>query len=79
MCRHKDSWEGFVKYAFEMGTGAVIYILSFIKIDSGIKKMMVGAGYSQIHRQHGDRISLILFFQNKESRPINDYEDRQLC
>jgi hypothetical protein len=25
------------------------------------------------HRQHGYRISLLLFFQNKESRPKNIY------
>jgi hypothetical protein len=42
------------------------YIPSFIKIGSGIQKLIGG-----IHRQHGDRISLLLFLiflQNKESR-----------
>jgi hypothetical protein len=52
-----------MKYAVEMGFGAMIYIRSFIKIYSGIQKMMGG-----IHRQHGDRINLLLFFQNKDSR-----------
>jgi hypothetical protein len=46
-----------------MGSGAMIYIQSFIKIASGIQKFTGG-----IHRQHGDLISLFLFFQNKESR-----------
>jgi hypothetical protein len=39
-----------------MGSGAMIYIPSFIKTGLGI------------HRQHGDLISLLSFFQNKESR-----------
>jgi hypothetical protein len=58
-----DYWEGFMKYAVEMGSGAMIYIRSFIKIGSGIQKLIGG-----IHRQHGDRISLLPFFLNKESR-----------
>jgi hypothetical protein len=37
-----DWWEGFMKYAFELGSGAVIYIPSFIKIGSGIRKLMGG-------------------------------------
>jgi hypothetical protein len=45
---------GFMEYAIEMGTGAVIYIPSFIKIGSGIQKLIEG-----IHRQHGDRLSLL--------------------
>jgi hypothetical protein len=44
-----------MKYAVEMGSGAIIYIPSFIKIGSGIQKLMGG---SKTHRQHGDRISL---------------------
>jgi hypothetical protein len=35
----------FMKYAFKMGSGAVIYISSLIKIDSGIQKLIGG-----IHR-----------------------------
>jgi hypothetical protein len=38
----------------------MIYIPSFIKIGSGIQKLIGG-----IHRQHGYRISLLLFFQDK--------------
>jgi hypothetical protein len=31
-----DWWEGFMKYAVEMGSGAMIYIPSLIKIGSTI-------------------------------------------
>jgi hypothetical protein len=37
-----------------------IYILSFIKIGSDIQNLI--RGDIQTHRQHGDRISLLLFF-----------------
>jgi hypothetical protein len=38
-----------------MGSGAMIYISSFIKVGSGIQKLRrVG---TQAHRQHGDGIS----------------------
>jgi hypothetical protein len=30
-----------MKYAVEMGSGAIIYIPSFIRIGSGIQKLMV--------------------------------------
>jgi hypothetical protein len=42
-----------------MGSGAVIYVPSCIKIGSGIQKL-IGRD-TQTHRQHGDRISLLLF------------------
>jgi hypothetical protein len=32
----------FMKYAVEMGSGAVIYVPSFIKIGSGVQKLMGG-------------------------------------
>jgi hypothetical protein len=53
-----------MKYAVEMGSGAMICIRSFIKIGSSIQKLILGI---QRHRQHGDPIS-ILFFRNKENR-----------
>jgi hypothetical protein len=56
-----------MKYGVEMDSDAMINIPTFIKIGSGIQKLMVGG----IHRQHNDLISLLLFFQNKESRLIN--------
>jgi hypothetical protein len=49
-----------MKYVVEMGSGAMIYIPSFTKIGSGIQKLIKG-----IHRHTN---SLLLFFQNKESR-----------
>jgi hypothetical protein len=54
-----------MKNAVEMGSGAIIYIPGFIKIGSGIQKL-VGRD-TQTHRQHDDLISLPLFFQNKKS------------
>jgi hypothetical protein len=33
-----------MKYAVEMGSGAMIYIPSFIKTGSGIQKLMGGVG-----------------------------------
>jgi hypothetical protein len=43
-----------VKYAIEMGSGVMTYIPNFVKIGSGIQKLLGG-----INRQHGDRISLL--------------------
>jgi hypothetical protein len=54
-----------MKYADEMGSCAMIYKPSFVKISSGIQKLM---GDKQTRRKHGDRISLLLIFQKKESR-----------
>jgi hypothetical protein len=45
-----------MKYAVEMGPGAMIYIPSFVKIGSDIQKLE-----RQIYRQHSGRISLLLF------------------
>jgi hypothetical protein len=58
-----------MKYAVEMGSGALICIPSFMKIGSTIQKFIRG-----IHRhiQHGDRLSLLKFFQNKESTLIKN-------
>jgi hypothetical protein len=47
-----------MKYAVEMGSGAMLYIPSFIMIGSGIQKLTG----ERIHRQHGGRICLLLFF-----------------
>jgi hypothetical protein len=48
-----------MKYAAAVGSNAIIliYMLSFINIGSGIQKLIRGT-----HRQHGDIISLLLFF-----------------
>jgi hypothetical protein len=55
-----------MNYAVEMGSGAMIYIPSFIEIGSGIQKLI--GGDSQTHRQHGDRISLLSFVENIKNR-----------
>jgi hypothetical protein len=52
-----------MSYTVDRGSGAMIDVPSFRKIGSGIQKLRGG-----IHRQHGDSISLLLFFQNKENR-----------
>jgi hypothetical protein len=57
-----------MKYAVEMGSGAMIYIPSFIKTCSGIQKLIWAD--TQTHRQHGDYIRLFLFLKNKENRLI---------
>jgi hypothetical protein len=46
-----------MKYAVEMGSGAMIYVPSFVNTGSGIHKL-VGED-TETHRQHGDRISLL--------------------
>jgi hypothetical protein len=38
-----DRWEGFMKYAIEMGSCAMKYIPSFLKIVSVIQKLMGGS------------------------------------
>jgi hypothetical protein len=48
-----------MKYPGEMSSGAMIYIPNFTKTGSGIQKLIGG----DTHRQHGDRISLLLFFK----------------
>jgi hypothetical protein len=51
-----------MKYAVEMGSDALIYMPGLIRIGSDSQKLI---GWD-IQTQHGDRISLLLFFQNKE-------------
>jgi hypothetical protein len=50
----------------EMGSGVMIYIRSYINIGSDVQKL-IGRN-TKTHRQRGDLINLLLFFQNKESR-----------
>jgi hypothetical protein len=56
-----------MEYAVEMESRAMIYIQRFMKVGSGIRKLM-GRGYTQTYGQHDDLISRLLFSQNKESR-----------
>jgi hypothetical protein len=53
-----------MKYAVQMGLSVMMYIPNFAKIGSGIWKL-IGSG---IHRQNAERINLLSFIQNKESR-----------
>jgi hypothetical protein len=55
-----------MKYAVEMGSGAMICIPSFIKTGPGIQKLMSG-GDTQTLSQQVDIVSLLSFFENKES------------
>jgi hypothetical protein len=55
-----------MQYSVEMGSGAVKYIPSFIKTGSDIQKFIGGEEFTDT--LHGDLISLLLFFQNKENR-----------
>jgi hypothetical protein len=48
-----------MKYAVEMISVAMIYILNYIHIGSGIQMLIRGG---QAHRQQVDLLSLILFF-----------------
>jgi hypothetical protein len=56
-----------MKYAVEMSSSAMIYMPSFIQIGSGTQNLLRGI-HIQTHIQQGDLKSLLLFFQNKESR-----------
>jgi hypothetical protein len=55
--------EGIYELHHWEGSGAVIYMLSFIKIGSIVQKLLGEKTY----RQQGALKSLLLFFQNKES------------
>jgi hypothetical protein len=48
-----------MKYAAELGSGAAMYVPSFIKIGSAVQKLMGAWG---IHRQLGGRMCLLQFF-----------------
>jgi hypothetical protein len=50
-----------MKYDVEMDLGARTYIPNFIKIGSGIQKLMQG-----IYRQQGDGLRLVLFFKKRK-------------
>jgi hypothetical protein len=50
-----------------MSSGAVIYVASFIKIGSGIQKLVGGHGHTHTHThthgQQGDLINLLYLFK----------------
>jgi hypothetical protein len=50
-----------------MGSGAVIHVPSFIKIGSGIQKLIEGIHrHTHTHRQQRDLISLLYFFKKRK-------------
>jgi hypothetical protein len=49
-----------MKYAIEMGSGAMICIPSFVKIGSDIQRLL---GDTRTHREQADLIGLLSFFQ----------------
>jgi hypothetical protein len=57
-----------MNYAVDMGSDAMMYAPNFIKIGSGIQKLMGGGILIQTRREQGDLISPLVFFQNKERR-----------
>jgi hypothetical protein len=42
---------GFMKYAVQMGSGAMIYLPSFIKIGSDVQKVVRGRGVHTHHKR----------------------------
>jgi hypothetical protein len=59
--------KGFTKYAIEMASCAIIYVPIFMNSDSGIQQLL-GWIHIQPHSPQDYFISLLLIFQNKESR-----------
>jgi hypothetical protein len=55
-----------MKYSVQTGSGAIIFIPSFVDTGSAIQKLATGG--TKTYGQHGDHISLLLYFQNKQSR-----------
>jgi hypothetical protein len=51
-----------VKHPVGMDSGAMMYIPNLINFDSGIQKL-IGEGDSETRREHGDLISVLLFFK----------------
>jgi hypothetical protein len=68
-----DGWD-FLITPVKMSSDAMIYTPGFIEIGSGIQKLIGGIYIfnrltdTQIQRQYGDLMNLLLFCKNKESR-----------
>jgi hypothetical protein len=60
-------------HALEMSSSSMIYVPGFVKFGSAIAKL-IGTDI-QGHRRHGDRISPLLLFQNKENRQKYGYNN----
>jgi hypothetical protein len=63
-----------MKYAVEMGSGAMMYITGFINIVSGIQKLMRGGGGKFTHTASWSHKSIFIFL-NKESKLIYKTQD----
>jgi hypothetical protein len=56
-----------MKYAVDMGSGAMIQTSSLIKIGLAIQKLIGGGGgYTDTHTEHDDHISLLFFFKTRK-------------
>jgi hypothetical protein len=42
MHRYTERWEGFMKYATQMGSSAMMYVPNYIKTGPGIQKLVGG-------------------------------------
>jgi hypothetical protein len=56
----------FFNYTAEMGSGAVIYLPSFIKIGSGVQKL-IGGIHRHTHSQQRDLTSLLHLFKIRKA------------
>jgi hypothetical protein len=59
-----------MNYAVEMGSSVLIYIPTFMKTDSGVRKLKRGEHiqpyrHTHTYRQHGNLINVLLFFLSK--------------
>jgi hypothetical protein len=61
-----------MKYTTKMRSGSMTYIPIFIKTGSRIQKLAGEGIYIQTHKQQGNFISILLFFQSEESRLKTD-------
>jgi hypothetical protein len=59
---------GIYECAVVMGAGGMICIPSFMKTGAGIQKLLGWEINMQTHRQQGDLINLLFFFQKKGRR-----------
>jgi hypothetical protein len=51
-----------------MGCGAILCIPSFINTGFVIQKLLGGGRFAYTSTQHGDLMSLLILYQNKDSR-----------
>jgi hypothetical protein len=56
-----------MRYSVDIDSGVMMYIPSFIRIGSGIVKLM-GGTHTNTHRQQSDFISLLSLFCKNKSR-----------